>query len=137
MCIVHLLFFVCDAFDLGDGLEWDDDCEGLIRTIAREKEWEDHQAQNDAVQWGTLTPGAGWEETPPASLVFQDGIPQFGPWGLMAEQVAQGGTWPTEEELHAERERLRLGGHVPIEVSVEVYSSIGELTGERTACRCS
>jgi hypothetical protein len=27
----------------------------------------------------------------------------------MAEQVAQGGTWPNDEELYAERERLRLG----------------------------
>jgi hypothetical protein len=74
--------------------------------------------------------------TPPASPVFQDGVPWFGPWGLMAEQIAQGGTWPTDEELYAERERLRLGGWVPIKVSVKVCSSVGELTGEHTTCRC-
>jgi hypothetical protein len=54
----------------------------------------------------------------------------------MAEQVAQGGTWPTDEELYVEHEHLHLGNQVPIEVSVEVCSSIGELTGERTTCRC-
>jgi hypothetical protein len=42
--------------------------------IAREKEWEDRQAQNDTIQWGTSTPGTGWEVTPPASPVVQDGI---------------------------------------------------------------
>jgi hypothetical protein len=57
-------------------------------------------------------------------------------WGLMAKQVAQGGTWPTDEELYAEHERLRLGGRVPIEVSVEVWTSVGDLVEERTACRC-
>jgi hypothetical protein len=108
----------------------------LTRTIAREKEREDCQAQNDTIQWGTLTPGTGWEVTPPASPVFQDGIPRFRPWGLTADQVAQGGTWPNDEELYAERERLRLGGWVPIEVSVEVRSSIGDLIEERAACRC-
>jgi hypothetical protein len=108
----------------------------LTRTIAREKEWEDRQAQNDTIQWGTSTPGAGWEVTPPASPVFQDGVPWFGPWGLTAEQVAQGGTWPDDEELYAKRECLRLGGRVPIKVSVEVRSSVGDLIEERTACRC-
>jgi hypothetical protein len=54
----------------------------------------------------------------------------------MAEQVAQGGTWSNDEELYAEREHLRLGGRVPIEVSVEVRSSVGDLIEERAACRC-
>jgi hypothetical protein len=82
----------------------------LIKTIAREKEWEEHQAQNDAIRWGSLTPGGGWEVTPPASPAFQDGVRQFGAWGITAEQLASSGTWPTEEELYAERECLRLGG---------------------------
>jgi hypothetical protein len=68
--------------------------------------------------------------------MFQDSVHRFGSWGLMAEQVAQGGTWPTHEELYAERERLRLGGQLPIEVSVEVCSSIGDLVEECTTCRC-
>jgi hypothetical protein len=54
----------------------------------------------------------------------------------MAEQVAQGGTWPDDEELYAERECLRLGGRVPIEVSVEVHTSVGDLIEEHTTCRC-
>jgi hypothetical protein len=33
-------------------VEWDDDCEGLVETIMREKEWEKHQAFNDAIEWG-------------------------------------------------------------------------------------
>jgi hypothetical protein len=74
--------------------------------------------------------------TPPTSPTFQDGVHQFGPWGLTAKQVAQGGTWPTDEELYAERECLRLGGRVLIEVSVEVQTSVGDLVEERTACRC-
>jgi hypothetical protein len=41
-------------FDFNDGffVEWDNNCEGLIRTIAREKEWEERQALNDAIEWG-------------------------------------------------------------------------------------
>jgi hypothetical protein len=74
--------------------------------------------------------------TPPASPTFQDGVRRFGPWGLTAEQVAQGGTWPTNKELYAKRERLRLGGWVLIEVSFEVRTSVGDLVEERTACRC-
>jgi hypothetical protein len=54
----------------------------------------------------------------------------------MAEQVAQGGTWATNEEQYADCERLRLGGRVSIEVSIEVRSSVGDLIEERTACRC-
>jgi hypothetical protein len=54
----------------------------------------------------------------------------------MAEQVAQGGTWPTDKELYAKRECLRLGGRFLIEVSVEVRSSIGDLVEECTTCRC-
>jgi hypothetical protein len=117
-------------------LEWDDDYDGLVRMVAREKEWEECQAQNDTVPWGTSVPGSGWEVTPPASPAFQDGICRFRPWGLTAEQVAQGGTWPTDEELYAEHEHLRLGGQVPIEVSVEVRTSVGDLVEERTGCRC-
>jgi hypothetical protein len=56
-------------------LEWNNDCEGLIKTIAREKEWEDRQVQNDSLQWGTSTSGSNWEVTPPASPVVQDDIP--------------------------------------------------------------
>jgi hypothetical protein len=82
--------------------------------IAREKEWEDWQAQNDAIQWGTSTPSSSWEVTPPTSPTFQDGIPRFRPWGATAEQIAQGGTWPTDEELYTKHEHLHLGGWVPI-----------------------
>jgi hypothetical protein len=102
----------------------------------REKEWEERQVQNDAVQWGSSDPSGGWEVTPPASPAFQDGVRRFGPWGLTAEQVAQGGTWPTEVELYAEHACLHSGGWVPIEVSVEVRSSVGDLVEERTTCRC-
>jgi hypothetical protein len=108
----------------------------LIKTIAREKEWDECQAQNDAIQWGSLTPGGGWEVTPPTSPAFQDGVRRFGPWGITAEQLASSGTWPTEEELYAEWECLCLGGRIPIEVFVEVHSSVGDLIEECTACRC-
>jgi hypothetical protein len=104
MCTVRLLSFIAVIVDKGGGsfLGWDDNCEGSIKTIAREKEWEEHQAQNDAIQWGTSTPGGGWDVTPSASPVPQDGGRRFGPWGLTAKQVAQGGTWLTDEELYAE-----------------------------------
>jgi hypothetical protein len=41
-------------FDFNDGffVEWDDDCEGLVRMIAREKEWKKCQAFNDVIDWG-------------------------------------------------------------------------------------
>jgi hypothetical protein len=37
-----------DDFDT----EWDDGCPGLVETLAREVEWKDQEASNDAVQWG-------------------------------------------------------------------------------------
>jgi hypothetical protein len=51
--------------------------------------------------------------------------------GLSADQLAQAGTWPTEEELLAEQ----LARHVRVEVSVEVHSNIDDLVEEYTACR--
>jgi hypothetical protein len=115
-------------------LGWDDDCEGSKKTIMRKEEWKDCKAQNDAIQWGATTTGTSWEVTPPMSLVSQGDIPRFRPWGLTAKQVAQGGMWPTEEKQYADREHL--AGRVPIEVSVEVHPSVGDLAGEHTACRC-
>jgi hypothetical protein len=73
--------------------------------------------------------------TPPASPVVQDDIPWFSLWGVTAEQIAQGGTWPSDEELYAEHECLH--GWVLIKVSIKVCTSIGDLVEGRTACRCS
>jgi hypothetical protein len=127
------LFRSYDVLNSGCGLlEWDDACDGLVRTVAREEEWKDREAQNDAVQWGV---GAiGWEVTPPASPVSQVDVPRFRPWAVTSEQIAQGRTWPTEEEDLADRDRL--AGRMQVEVSVEVHSSVGDLIEEHTACRC-
>jgi hypothetical protein len=103
-----------------------------VRTVAREEEWNNCEVQNDTVQWGV---GAtGWEVTPPASPVPQVDVPQFGPWAVTSEQIAQGGTWPTEEEDLADHDRL--AGRMQVEVFVKVHSSVGDLVEEHTACRC-
>jgi hypothetical protein len=52
-----------------------------------------------------------------------------GIWPVTAEQLALAGSWPTEVELLDER--------VPVEVSIEVHTSVGESesTGEHSTCR--
>lgn len=81
-------------------LGWDDDCAGLAWTITRGKEWEEREHQNEAVQWGTLE--TDWEVTPPSSPAPRVDSAAIGSWlGVTAEQLAQGGTWPTEEEYLA------------------------------------
>jgi hypothetical protein len=32
--------------------EWDDSCPRLVEELAREAEWKDRDASNEAVQWG-------------------------------------------------------------------------------------
>jgi hypothetical protein len=82
LCGGHLLFYVsvlithiiC-ALPCRQGLftnrfrstGWDDDCDGLVKTIAREKEWEERERHNEAVQWGVGE--TGWGTTLPVSPV--------------------------------------------------------------------
>jgi hypothetical protein len=77
---------------LADGMSlpgWDNECEGLTRTIAREYEWRVREVHNDDVEWGVEA--TGWDVTPPASPVAGMGIASTGPWPVPAEQLAIGG----------------------------------------------
>jgi hypothetical protein len=116
MCIACWLFFVCVKFDFHGGL-WDDDCEGLIRMIAREKEWESCQAQNDAIEWGKGScSGVPSEEGWP-------GVPADAVWpSYDAEDLTRTHGWPSVK-----------GG---VEVIVEVCSDALERQREHSACRC-
>jgi hypothetical protein len=42
--------FITDDFST----EWDDNCPGLVETIAQEAEWKAQEVSNDTVQWGRL-----------------------------------------------------------------------------------
>jgi hypothetical protein len=106
-----------------DLLGWDNDCEGLMRTIAREEGWKECEAQNDAVQCGAEA--TGWEATPSASPVSR-------------VDVAEAGIWPTPEELVDAWVAAWPGfppDHVAVEVSVEVHSDVGDLAEGHSACR--
>jgi hypothetical protein len=103
-------------------LGWDDDCLGLVRTLAREAEWRAREAHNDAVaaHW-EVDPSDGWGNTPPVSPVQQ---------GL--------GDWPSQEALVDVE--VAAWPHFPpdtlaIEVTVEIRSSIGDLVEEHPTCR--
>jgi hypothetical protein len=113
------LFFICVTLDLNGGffVEWDDDCEGLVRTIAREKEWEKRQAFNDVIEWGKKDGlEASLEESWP-------GVPENAVWpSYDAGDLTHTHGWPSVK-----------GG---VEVVVEVRSSVGDLVEGRTACRC-
>jgi hypothetical protein len=103
----------------------------LTRTIAREEEWKRCEAQNDIIEWGAEV--TGWEATPPASPIPRVDVAGAGLWPgvTMVEQLAQAGTWPTEEEYLAKC----LADCVQVKVSVEVHSSVGDLVEGHTACR--
>lgn len=76
----------------------------------------------DKLQWkGPDAPGVGWEATPPASLVDEC----CSVWPSLSALVdAHCDTW-----LAFPLEPLR------IKVTIEERSSVGELTGEHSACR--
>jgi hypothetical protein len=119
MYIVHWLFSVCVTFNFNDGffVEWDDDREGLVRMIAREKEWEKRQAFNDAVDWGKkdgseASPEEGWP-----------GVPADAVWpSYDAGDPTRTHGWPSVER--------------GVEVVVEVCSDASECQREHSACRC-
>jgi hypothetical protein len=89
----------------------------MCRTIAREKEWESRQAQNDALEWGkgvrSSTPSEeGWP-----------GVPADTAWpSYDAVDPTRTHGWPSVE-----------GG---VEVIVEVCSDALERQREHSACRC-
>jgi hypothetical protein len=91
----------------------------------KEEDWKRCEAQNDAVEWGTKV--TGWEASPPPSPVARVNVAGASIWPTTAEHLARVGTWPTQEELLNER--------VSMEVTVEVHTSIGDLTGEHSICR--
>jgi hypothetical protein len=105
-------------------LEWDDDCEGLIRTVACEEEWRRCDESNTMVQWGVFDVTEGWEVPPPASLA----------WEVV---IAKAGTWPSKELVEAQVAAWLgfLPDHIEIEVTVEKCSSVGGFAGEHSACR--
>jgi hypothetical protein len=91
-------------------------------------EWEEQQKQNDSIQWGVEV--TSWEATLFASPVPRVDVAGVGIWpGVTADQLAQAGTWPMEDEYLAE--------WVQVEVCFEVHSSVGELVKGHTACRSS
>jgi hypothetical protein len=101
---------------------WDDDCPGLVGTLAREEEWRIHKPHNnaEAAHW-EVAPANDWGNTPPVSLI---------PKGL--------GEWPSQEALiNAE---VAAWPHfllpiLAIEVTIETRSSVGDLFEKHPACR--
>jgi hypothetical protein len=93
--------------------------------VAREEEWKEWEACNEATQWGAEA--TGWEATPPASPVSRVDIAGAGIWPTTEEHLARAGTWPTLDKLVDE--------WLSVEVSIEVYTSIEELIREHTTCR--
>jgi hypothetical protein len=69
-----------ECFDLSTGWldhlyvlsGWDDDCAGLVETLAREAEWKDREAHNntEAARWESEAPD-GWGNTPPVSPICE------------------------------------------------------------------
>jgi hypothetical protein len=108
---------LCSTFNGGFFIEWDDDCEGLVRTIAREKEWKRRQAINDAIDWGNKDGSeAPLEEGWP-------GVPSDAVWPPYdAGDLTRTHGWPSIE-----------GG---VKVVVEVCSDASERQREHSACRC-
>jgi hypothetical protein len=80
------------------------------------------EVQNNAIQLGVEV--TGWEATPPASPVPRVNIAGAGIWPTTMEHLAWVGTWPTPDELVEKQ--------MSVEVSVEVHTSVEELTWEHT-----
>jgi hypothetical protein len=92
----------------------------LAHTVVREEEWRERECHNDGIQWGTEA--NGWEVTPPVSPVPHVDSVGVGSWpGVTAEQLAQAGTWPTEEEY------LDEGLAERVQVEVSVRGSVGPI----------
>jgi hypothetical protein len=106
-------------FDFNGGffIEWDNDCEGLVQTIAREKEWEKCQAFNNAIDWGK-------KDGSEASL--EEGWP-----GVPADAV-----WPSYDAGDSTRTHGWPSVEGGVEVVVEVCSDASERQREHSACRC-
>jgi hypothetical protein len=103
-------------------LGWDDDCPGLVGTLAREAEWRIREAHNNAVaaSWG-VDSSDGWGNTLPISPIQEES-----------------GDWPSQEALvDAE---VAAWPHFPldtlaIKMTVNTRSSIGDLVEEHPTCR--
>jgi hypothetical protein len=98
-------------------VEWDNDCEGLVRTIAREKEWEKCQAFNNTIEWGKndgseASLEKGWPSVP-ADAVW----PSYDTGNLTHTHG-----WPSVKGR--------------VEVVIEIHSSVRDLVERRTTCRC-
>jgi hypothetical protein len=108
-------------------LGWDDECEGLTVTIAREYEWRVCDAANEVGEWEVNLGGVSWDVTPPASPVVGVNVVGTGPWPVTVKQHAMLGGWPSEEGVLADR--------LAVNVSIEVHTNVDALTDEHTACR--
>jgi hypothetical protein len=110
--------------------EWDDDCPGLVETLAREVEWKDREAHNEAVQWGVSSTD-GWGATPSASPV-EEAWP-----GMVADEHS--GNWPSVLEVVPTRADgwpdLSCNVEGGVEVTVEVVTDVGKIQGEHSTCR--
>jgi hypothetical protein len=110
---------------------WDDDCQGLVETLAKEAKWKDREAHNDAEAacWEVKAPD-GWGITPPTSPIHEG-------WPSVPIDAGSG-TWPLPSNivpLHPDgwpdlsppvQDRVR--------VTFEVKSSVGD-SEEHSTCR--
>jgi hypothetical protein len=101
-----------------------------VTTLAREVEWKDQEAQNEAVQWGGSNRD-GWEVTPPASPVAES-------WpGAVADEHS--GNWPSLSEVVPTCADgwpdLSTNVDGGVEVTIEVVTDAREVQGEHSACR--
>jgi hypothetical protein len=97
-------------------LESDNNCEGLIRTIAREKEWENRQVQNDTIEWGKRS----HSETP-----VEEGWPS----------VPTDAVWPPYDAGDSTHTHGWPSVKRGVEVVVEVCSDASKHQREHSACR--
>jgi hypothetical protein len=112
--------------------EWDNGCPVLVETLAREAEWEEWEAHNDAEAacWA-VDPPNGWGNTPPASPVGE---------GWPCDLVDEcSGTWPSPSEVvptHVDGwPDLLTSIEGGIEVTIEVVTDVGDSQEPHTACR--
>jgi hypothetical protein len=77
---VRSSLFIVLVHDLYGGIGWDDDCPGLMATLAREEEWKRQEDQNDKemAHWALET-SDGWGGVQIASPVVEEGWPGVRP----------------------------------------------------------
>jgi hypothetical protein len=116
----------------GINTEWDDGCLGLVETLAREAEWEEREAHNDAevAHWAVYPPD-GWGNAPPVSPILQ-GWP-----GVVVDE--HNGNWPSPSEVVPtcmdSWPDLSTSVEGRIEVTIEVVTDTEDSQEKHIACR--